>query len=280
VKRTITGLVIVAIAIALVPQSASALVDLGWTSISPDGQWVAELTAIPAKTLGELAVTLTMRHARNGKSWVVLREKGWDEYYGPPQVVTWSPDSTSLYFRASSLGGCGGCDFLISAGAGGRLSRADLRTRTVRVMSSDTSEIARSPDGQSIALTDAGKRRLSILSIRTGRVRHFGLKLGAVDDLDRQLGGTLWSPDGRYIALTYATASCAGDGATTIAVVDLHNGAQRIFPQSINMPWATLEWGTRYGLTVGYFARRHKSGGVVHGTLSPRDGAITSTYWW
>jgi hypothetical protein len=94
------------------------------------------------------------------------------------------------------------------------------------------------------------------------------------------LGGLVWSPDSRFIALTYARGSCLGDGETSIIVIDTQTQRQTLFRQTMEQPWATTEWGTNRGLVLIHLDLDENSGELRprFATLDPATGQVTEIW--
>lgn len=195
-----------------------------WTSISPDGQWIAEgiqaspkLEAYQTENVDVLMfyTRLILQSIDGKKLWTIVDE--WEEVglgMGTLRPVHWSSDGRNFYYTNVYVpDGCGGGPF----NNGWDLHKVDLDTGAVsEVISKIDRWLAVSPDGTTVAYMWGG---VVLYDLASGQERKVSIDIGK-----EYTGKIVWSPDNKLLAVTLAIAVCdtlESAESTSILLVDV-----------------------------------------------------------
>ncbi len=185
------------------------------TSTSPNGLWVAQSTAwLPKSGSSQnvYATRLVVRRTNGQQHWLAVESQGpFGLGYSTPQPLTWAKNGDALYFTHEFVGD--GCALFAN---GSDLHRLDLATgQVITIAPSVGSWLALSPDENFLA--GLGGRQLAVYDL----TKQFSQIIKLTDDDTTQFGHTVWSPDGKKIALTAARHPCSGDDRYDTLLVDV-----------------------------------------------------------
>lgn len=216
-----------------------------WSSTSPDGQWVAQGQWLAVYEEGEgggdiLAAyqrRLTVENTTTGTSWPVVDEvePGVGMGYQLPEVLQWSSRQPTVYVtHRARPEGCGS-PFINGSG----LLRVDLRTGQVaELLSPSTYVLALSPGGTKAITADYGDTPgLVFHDLATGETRHLPL-----DVTYGEVGGFVWSPDGRQLLLARATTPPTCEANYDIVLVNVESLALTTIIQDDERGLIPAEW--------------------------------------
>jgi WD40 repeat protein len=204
--------------------------QLGYSEISPDGNWLA------VNCGSKFNQTLIVK-SKQGVTWVLKYKDFYiHEHSGQFYTIFWSPEGNYLYFSAS-MGYSGGGDqcFPQQRGRYGLfLLNLDNGSWTSLVPATETFpgyKIEFSPTGRRYAIDIDG---ISIADVKSGDI----IKLDVPGVMDFN-----WSPDGKHLA--YTVADCGESGLAKSASVyvwdSTTNRIQQLFTLSVEGMVLNLE---------------------------------------
>ncbi len=193
-----------------------------WLSISPDGNWTAQIqVAYPFDKSGgstgdRYYVRLEVLRKDGQVIWTVLDE--WDDWgmgYTIPADLHWREDSLRLYYTAQAV--ADGCAVF---GQRSGLYEVNLENGEVAEISeSAIGELRASPDGKRIAVLSG-----ETLEVRArDGVQTVQLKLDILAG-EWQAGKLLWSPDGERLLFTVLFDPCGPPDRSSIYRLDVADG--------------------------------------------------------
>lgn len=206
----------------LPPIDLTQMTGDSWFSISPDGNWTAQVqVAYPFDKNGvttgdQYYVRLEVMKYDGSLNWTALDKwSDWGLGYTIPANLHWRQDSRRLYFSEQAV--AEGC--LIFGNENG-LYEVNLEDGYVREISGQTyGELQASPDGQ----------RIAILSDKVIALRDFSgaqiaqSKLDFIEG-DWQAGKLIWSPDGKMLAFTVMFNPCGPPDSSSVYRMNVDTG--------------------------------------------------------
>lgn len=211
-----------------------------WSSTSPDGKWIAQVTAaFPVSNGGNYYTQLKVLKVDGTLEWVIVDEwLEWGLGYTIPQPLQWSRDGRSLYFTNRPVPD--GCAVFVN---GSDLHKVNLSDGSVRALVPSVGLwLSLSPDETMLAYIGYGDRGLVIRDLATGAERETKLDPGQ----RYQAGNIIWSPDGTALMLTLALQPCSTDWAdsTSIVRVETTSLEQTTLIREDKRRFITVEWST------------------------------------
>lgn len=172
---------------------------------SPDGQWTATFFMEgPYAVAGDQEkyhVQLTLARRDGSVRWMVVDEvRDYGLGYDVPSLFKWSQDGRYLYFTNQAVpDGCGIADIHSN------LNRVDLTTgKTSVIVPSVLISPKLSPDERTLAYLEfegGDQFKLVLHDLANGKER-------STEFQAEQAANSVWSPDGRFLILTFASHAC------------------------------------------------------------------------
>jgi hypothetical protein len=211
-----------------------------WSSISPDGKWIAEGMMEGPFLVGDdeqYRTQLKVVSTDGTVQWTVVDETShYGLGYTVPTPFHWSQDGQYLYFTNEPVPD--GCALFVN---GSDLHRVDLTNRRVtEILPGGAWWLSLSPDEATLAYIRWTGEALELIlrDLATGTERQMQFDVKYSDG-----GSIVWSPDGRALMLTLASNPCDPenwtqsvvrvDAATMLLTTLIHNDT-RLF--------VTVEW--------------------------------------
>jgi hypothetical protein len=213
-----------------------------WSSISPDGKWIAQrvmegpfLAGDEEKYHYQLKVVNTNRTI----GWTAVDDTSqFGLGYTTPQPFHWSKDGRYLYFTNEPVPD--GCAVFVN---GSDLQRVDLETGRVKEMLAPGAWwLSLSPDEEQLAYIYWNGKALEIVIRNLATEAERRTKLEGAGD-DSQAGGIVWSPDGKAFVLTVATHPCDPENwIHSIVWVDRVTLSQKVLIHEDKRLFSIVEW--------------------------------------
>jgi hypothetical protein len=222
------GSILVSATVALTLTAASTP-DLGeldvqeeWTSISPDGTWVARgLAAFPEGGDDDHYYTrLTVARSDYSQEWTVVDAGSQLALgYTIPHPLCWSSDGRHFYYTNRPVPD--GCAVFVN---GSDLQRVDLSDGSVTEMVPAVGLwLSLSHDETTLAYVGYGDRGLVLRDLAIGDERQTAIE-AAEEAEDAHLGHVVWSPDDEAVMLTVAMNACGPQEDRRHAIVRVDAG--------------------------------------------------------
>ena len=214
------------------------------TSISPDGQWLAQSMAEFHDGQGVYRAQLKIMKRDGSRDWSTTQAAPIAQGYTTPQPLHWSRDGRYLYFTNRPVRD--GCATFVN---GSDLWRINLSTgEQMQVMPARALWLSLSPDERTIAYIAQGRPlRLVLRDVQTGNERQLTLQT----ENDALAGRSVWSPEGGALALTIAENSCrTGHFNYGIMHVKVATLAQTMLVSNDARLLETVEWPERDKLVL------------------------------
>jgi len=217
---------------------ASPTPEIAFTSMSPDGVWVAQGAAMPATDAGTRHTWLDASRTDGNVEWRVIDERS-EQALGQttPRPFAWSQDGRYLYF--TNFGIPDGCPGFVN---GSDLHRVDLSDGSVtEVVPGVGFWLALAPDESKLAYAGYGGRGLVVRELATGEEREVTLDS---DVEGAKLGHIVWSPDGTELMLTAGFNLCGPPEKRTYSIlrVNMSEGSHSTLIDQDSRLFITQAW--------------------------------------
>jgi hypothetical protein len=238
-----------------------------WSSLSPDGWWVAEgQTLFPAEGGEQYYTGLKLGKLDGSVEWSVVDE--WSALglgYTVPQAVRWSADGSYFYYTNRPVPD--GCAMFVN---GSDLQRVDLTDGSViEVAPSVGLVLSLSPDETMLAYVGYGDKGLVLRDLASGEERP--TQLARTDNA--AAGSIVWSPDGAALMLTVATNYCgpADQRMHSIVQIEVATGEPKTLIEDDAHLFTTVEWSQEGAVWL-------VDGEGQYWRLDPITGEVTQFY--
>lgn len=224
----------------LPPVDLSEMTGDSWISISPDGNWTAQVqVAYPFNKNGVATgdryyVRLEVLKKDGSVVWTVLDDwLNWGLGYSIPANFHWRADSGRLYFTEHTI--VDGCAVF---GNERGLYEVNLEDGSLRELSGfDTGELQAAPDGQQIAV-------LSGSSFEVRDLSGDPLAETSLDFLegDWQAGRLVWSPNGDQVLFTVMFDPCGPPKSSSIYRMNIPSGTLDVLVERDTRVLVANQW--------------------------------------
>ncbi len=207
----------------LPPIDLSEMTGDSWLSISPDGNWTAQVqVAYPFDKNGvstgeKYYIRLEVLKKDGSVVWTVLDDwSNWGLGYSIPANFHWRADSRRLYFTEQTI--VDGCAVF---GNERGLYEVNLDDGSLRELSGfDKGELQAAPSGE----------RIAVLSGKALQIRDISGEIIAQASLDFlkgdwQAGKLIWSPDSGKVVFTVMFRPCGPPESSSIFSLDIASGS-------------------------------------------------------
>jgi len=219
---------------------------------SSDGQWQALATISAPQPVAEeeiaqfptgqkYHVMLVISRVDGRQSWTAVDEwRSWGLGYTFPDVLKWPASGQNLYFTNVPVPD--GCARFVN---GGDLWRLDLSTGEISELLPFVGLVlALSPDDSQLAYFGSYGKGMTLTDLATGNER--AIELPSFGDA-WDLGGLLWSPDGRYLLTTQLISlmnPCDEETETAVSVVAIDTLQVTTLVEPGQGDFSPVEWLT------------------------------------
>ncbi len=219
---------------------------------SPDGQWQALATISDPQPVSEeeialfptgqkYHVMLVISRVDGDLSWTAVDEwRSWGLGYTFPDVLKWPAGGQDLYFTNVPIPD--GCARFVN---GGDLWRLNLSNGEIsQLLPFVGLVLALSPDDSQLAYFGSYGKGMTLADLATGNEQPIELpSFGDAWDL----GGLLWSPDGRYLLTTQVISlvnPCGEETETAVSVVSIDTLEVTTLVEPAQGDFSPVEWLT------------------------------------
>jgi Tol biopolymer transport system component len=214
--------------------------EIAFTSMSPDGRWLARGAEETATDAGDRHAWLDVSKTDGSVAWRVVDERSGQALgQTTPKPFGWSQDGRYLYF--TNYGVPDGCPGFVN---GSDLQRVDLLQGSVtEILPGVGFWLALSPDESRLAYIGYRQRGLIVRDLATGEEREIGLDNNVES---ARLGHILWSPGGTQLVLTAGFNLCGPpeERAHSIIRVALSDGEHTTLIEPDRRLFVTQAWQT------------------------------------
>ena len=237
------------------------------TSISPDGEWIATVTAEIPYMAEEYTQSLIVEHRSGSPRYEVV--KGSFHYGLGYTLITpfaWTDDNSRFYY-----GNAGHPDGCALFGGATDLYELDLVTGTTReilVNDNIATALTFATNQELIAYAVVGNPILIVQNINSGDYASVNLEALLGND---QMGGIVWAPDSNSFAFVIAHEPCNGGWAvsTSLYVLDIGTMSVTSHLEKDERLLIPVAWSTPEQLLLENNQGESFLLGLVENTLTP-----------